>query len=355
MEQPSEAGLEVYPLLFEATEYVFYSALAAASQYDSASSAQRPPYLEALAAHHKQIHRWAENCPENFENREALVAAEIARIEGRQLDAESLYEKAIQSAREHGFVQNEAIAHEVAARFYSARGFETIAYAYLRNARYCYLRWGALGKVRQLDQRYPLIAEQASLPPGRIDAPAAQPDLEMVIKASQAVSGELVLEELIRTLMIIAVEHAGAERGVLVLRRGEEYRIAAEARSHRDQVEVQPRQALVTPCELPESLFRYVTRTQQSVVLEDVLNRSPFAEDPYLVQRRPGSALCVPLAKQSKLMGVLYLEHNSAPRVFTAKRRALLELLAPQAAISLDHAQLYADLTRLNAELTEKQ
>jgi GAF domain-containing protein len=154
--------------------------------------------------------------------------------------------------------------------------------------------------------------------------------------------------------MIIAVEHAGAERGVLVLRRGEEHRIEAEARSRRDQVEVQLRQALVTPCELPESLFRYVIRTQQRVVLEDVLNQSPFAEDPYLVQRRPRSALCVPLAKQSKLMGVLYLEHNSAPRVFTAKRRALLELLAPQAAISLDHAQLYADLTRLNAELTRK-
>ena len=198
-----------------------------------------------------------------------------------------------------------------------------------------------------------MIAEQASLPPAvRIETPAAQLDLEVVAKALEAVSGEIVLEKLIQVLMTIAVEQAGAERGILVLRRGEEHRIEAEAWSRRDQVEVQLRQALVTPCDLPESLFRHVVRTQQSVVLEGVSNQRPFSEDPYLVQRRPTSALCVPLAKQSKLVGVLYLEQNSAPRVFMAKRRALLELLASQAAISLDHAQLYADLTRLNAELT---
>jgi GAF domain-containing protein len=331
---------------FESAEYLFYDALARAAQYNSASSEDRPRYLAALASDHKQLDVWAENCPENFGDRAALVSAEIARVEGRELDAQRLYEHAIRSARENGFAQNEGLANELAAKSYLARGYETIAHTYLRNARSCYIRWGAFGKVRQLDRRYGVIAEQASLPPGRIVVSGAQPDLEMVIKASQAVSGEIVLEELIRTLMIIAVEHTGAERGILILRRGEEHRVEAEARSRRDQVEVQLRQALVTPCELPESLFRYVIRTQQSVVLEDVLNQSPFSEDLYLVQRRPRSALCVPLARQTKLMGVLYLEHSLTPGVFTAKRRALLELLAPQAAISLDHAQLYAELTR---------
>jgi GAF domain-containing protein len=357
VEQPLEAGMEVYPRkgLFEASEYVFYDALARAAQYDSASSEQRLQYLEALAAHHKQIELWAENCPENFGNRAALVAAEIARIEGRELDAERLYEKAIQSAREQDFVQNEAIAYEIAARFYSARGFETIAHAYLRNARYCYFRWGGLGKVRQLDQCYPFIAEQASLYPAvRADAPAGQPDLEVLTKALEAVSGEIVLEKLIQALMIIAVEHAGAERGILVLRRGEEHRIEAEARSGHDQVEVQLRQALVTPSELPESLLRYVIRTHQSVILEDASGQSLFSEDPYVIQRCPRSVLCLPLVKQAKLMGVLYLEHKLAPNVFTAKRLSLLELLASQAAIFLDHARLYADLVRLNAELRQE-
>jgi hypothetical protein len=157
--QPSEAGVLAYPLhgLFESTEYVFYDALARAAQCDFASSEQRPQHLEALAAHYKQIDAWAQNCPENFGNRAALVGAEIARIEGRELDTQRLYEQAIRSARENGFVQNEGMANELAARFYAARGFEAIAQTYLRNARYCYLRWGADGKVRQLDALYPYL------------------------------------------------------------------------------------------------------------------------------------------------------------------------------------------------------
>ena len=129
----------------------------------------RPPtsaqqHVEALAAHHRQLEIWAANCPENFENRAALVGAEIARIEGRELDAERLYEQAIRSARANGFIHNEALAYELAARFYAARGFEEIAHVYLRNARYGYLRWGADGKVRQLDQLYPHLREEEPAP-----------------------------------------------------------------------------------------------------------------------------------------------------------------------------------------------
>jgi hypothetical protein len=189
----AETLLQSGPGHFERAEYTFFTALAQAAHYDSASPEQKTHYRTALAVHHSQIAVWAKNCPENFENRAALVAAEIARIEGRELDAQNLYEKAIRSAREHGFIQNEAIAHEVAARYYSARGFETIANAYLRNARYCYLRWGATGKVEQLDQRYPVIAQEASLrSTAQIVEPVSQLDLETVTKASQAISSEIV-------------------------------------------------------------------------------------------------------------------------------------------------------------------
>jgi tetratricopeptide (TPR) repeat protein len=150
----TEPLLQIGPGHLEWAEYLFFDALARAAQYDSVTPEEKVRYRDELTTHHRQLVVWAENCPENFENRAALIAAEIARIEGRHLDAENFYEKAIQAAREHGFVQNEAIAHEVAARFYSTRGFETVAHAYLRNARYCYLRWGALGKVQQLDERY---------------------------------------------------------------------------------------------------------------------------------------------------------------------------------------------------------
>jgi hypothetical protein len=207
------------PSMFETAEYHFFSALSHSASCDSAFPDRQGQHLEALAAHRQQLEIWAENCPENFENRAALVGAEIARIEGRELDAERLYEKAIRSAFENGFVHNEALASELAARFYGARGFDVIAHAYLRKARYCYLRWGAAGKVRQLDELYPQLREEEPVPglTSTIGTPVERLDLATVIKVSQAVSGEIVLEKLIDTLMRTAIEHAGAERGLLIL------------------------------------------------------------------------------------------------------------------------------------------
>ena len=332
-------------------------------------------HFRALVEHHNQLVLWAGNCPENFENRAALVGAEIARIEERELAAEQLYEKAIRSSHTNGFEHNEAIACELAARFYVARGFDTIAEAYLRKARYCYLRWGAAGKVQQLDKLHPQFTTDEPLSglTSTIGTPVEQLDLATVMKVSHAVSEEIVLEQLIKTLMVIAVEHAGAQRGLLILPFGEEYRIVAEAKTGADQVEVQVQQAAVAATDLPDSLLRYVLRTQESVILDDASNQpqsrqlvrhglatagqgespaqsaeSLFTEDEYVRQQRPKSILSLPLVKQARLMGVLYLENNLVSGVFTPKRLEMLELLASQAAISLDHARLYADLIQEN-------
>src|SRR6202035_543328 len=201
---------------------------------------------------------WADNCPATFANRAALVGAELARLEQRELDAERLYEEAIHSAREQGFVQNEGLAHEVAARFYAARAFDTFARAYLREARRCYLRWGAFGKVWQLEQLHPHLRDAPAPTSPTIGAPVERLDVGTVLKAAQAVSGEIVLGELIKTLLRIAVEHAGAERGLLILFQGDEPRITAEATTGRGQVEVTLRQTAPSPAELPECVLRYV-------------------------------------------------------------------------------------------------
>ena len=342
----------VAPSDFETAEYHFYSALSHAASCDSAAPGQRQQHLEAIAAHHRQVEIWAENCPENFANRAALVGAEIARIEGLELDAERLYEQAIRSARANDFVHDEAIAYELAARFYATRGFQQFASVYLQKARYAYLRWGADGKVRQLGELYPHLGEEEPVPgpTSTIGTSVEHLDLATVIKVSQAVSGEIVLEKLIDTLMRTAIENAGAERGLLILPHGEELRIAAEARTGRDGVEVQLQQASVKPSALPDALLHYVIRTQESVILDEAATQNQFSQDEYVRQQRPRSVLCLPLVKQAKLMGVLYLENNLAPRVFTPKRLAMLELLASQAAISLDHARLYADLTQENSD-----
>jgi PAS domain S-box-containing protein len=339
------------PSLFETAEYHFYSALARAAL--SRENEAPGEHFEALAEHHRQLALWAENCPENFETRVALVTAEIARIEGRVLEAEGLYEQAIHSAHVNGFVHNEALANELAARFFAERGFEKIGRMYLRDARYCYLRWGATGKVRQLEELYPRLREEepVSSLTGTIGAPIEQLDLATVIKMSQAVSSEILLEKLIETLLKTAIEQAGAERGLLVLPDGERYRIEAEIGPGAYQVDVRLRQAPASSSELPESLLRYVIRSQEKVILDDASTHTLFSEDEYLRQRHPKSVLCLPLLKQSKLISVLYLENNLAPRVFTPKRVAMLELLASQAAISLDHARLYSELSRANASL----
>src|SRR3981189_2025530 len=264
-----------------------------------------------------------------------------------------LYQQGIRSARVNSFVQNEALAYELAARFYAARGFDEIAHLYLRNARYGYLRWGADGKVRQLEQLHPHLRD-APVPASAtttIGAPVERLDVGTVLKAAQAVSGEIVLDELIKTLLRIAVEHAGAERGLLILFPSDEPRIAAEATTGRGQVEITLRQTAASPAELPVSVLQYVMRMRQSVILDDALVQNPFSEDEYICQKLARSVLCLPLVKQAKLIGVLYLENNLASHVFTPERISVLELLASQAAISLENARLYNDLREREARI----
>ena len=330
----------------EAAEYAFYAALSLAAICDAATPDQCQQHIAGLAAHHRQLEIWTENCPENFEDRAALVGAEIARIEGRELDAERLYEQAIRSARANGFIHNEALANELASRFHAARGFEKIARLYLQDARYGYLRWGADGKVRQLEQLHPHLRDTPvpASPTATIGAPVEQLDVGTVLKAAQAVSGEIVLDKLIERLMRIAVEHAGAERGLLVLFSGDVPRIAAEATTGRGLVDVTLRGTVVSPTELPESLLHYVIRTRETVIIDDALAKNPFSADEYICQKLVRSILCLPMVKRSNLTGVLYLENNLASHVFTPGRISVLELLASQAAISLENARLYNDL-----------
>ncbi len=349
-----DASLNAQPLLWasegfvESAEACFYSALSHAASCDAALPGQYRQHVEPLTAYHKQLAEWAENCPENFENRAALVGAEIARIEGRHLDAGRLYERAIKSARDNGFVHNEGLAYELAARFYLGRSFDDIGTLYLRKARHCYLRWGADGKVRQLDETYPGIREEERSIPSTstITTSVEGLDLATVIKVSQAVSGEIVLEKMLDVLMRIAITHAGAGRGLLILARPGEHWIVAEVTVDGGTVAVQMSNQSVGAEDLPQSVYHYVLRTHENVILDDAGVQGPFTSDPYIRQQRARSILCLPLLKQATLIGVLYLENPLAARAFTPARIAVLDLLASQAAIAIENARLYADLQK---------
>jgi PAS domain S-box-containing protein len=341
------------PSFFETAEYHFYGGLSRAACCESAFSDGHRQHFEALTAHHRQLEVWAGNCPENFENRAALVGAEIARIEGRLLDAMDLYERAIRSSHANGFIHNEALANELAAHLYRARGFDVIELAYLRNARYCYLQWGADGKVRQLDELYPHLREEEIVPgpTSTIGASVEHLELATVIKVSQAVSGEIVLEKLVNTLMRTAIEHAGAERGLFILPRDLEQRIEAEAITSGDTIIVRLREAFEAEAAVPESIIHYVVRTQKSVILDDASAQNPFSADIYIRRHHARSILCLPLINQAKLIAVLYLENNLASHVFTPTRIAALKLLASQAAISLENTRLYRGLEEREAKI----
>jgi PAS domain S-box-containing protein len=341
----------------EEAEYELFAALARAAAASQASGEERERHLRALSEHHARMAVWAESCPDNFANARALIGAELSRLEGRIVEAEELYEEAGRLARRHGFVRNEALVNELAGEFHAARGLETVADAYLRNARDCYERWGALSRVRRLERRYPQLRTNSGrdVRGGTIDAPAAELDVEVVDRASQTLSSEMLLPNLLEKLMRLAVEHAGAERGLLILLHGDEPRIEARARIGNGSVDVSLQTVPVTSSDLPPSALQFVLRTRERMVLDDASAEGLDPQDAYVQHNHPRSVLCVPIFKESRVIGALYLENNLTPRAFTADRVAVLDFLGSQAAIWLENARLYSDLRRSEAWLREAQ
>ncbi|KYF77136.1 hypothetical protein BE17_26975 [Sorangium cellulosum] len=345
------------PCHWQIHDYHLYSALLLAAAYPEASPEQRREYEGRLSAHRAQLGEWAESCPRTFRASEALVSAEIARIEGRALAASELYEHAIGAAREGGFVQHEAVGHELAARFYLARGLRTAAKGHLREAHACFGRWGAEGKVRQLEQLYPELAEQkAAAATATFAATPQQIDILSVSKASQSISSEILLPRLAETLIRIVLETAGAQRGYLLRLRaddgGGDWAVEVEAKvggAGRD-IEVRHRGDAIAPAELPEAILNYVKRTREQVLLDDATADARFSASPYIARERPRSVLCLPLVRQAELMGAVYLENNLTAGAFTPDRVVVLGILVSQASISLENATLYADLSQENAE-----
>jgi predicted ATPase/signal transduction histidine kinase/CheY-like chemotaxis protein/HPt (histidine-containing phosphotransfer) domain-containing protein len=349
------------------TTHHFYYALTLAALYNQANPERQEAFKQTINNQLSKLKHSAENCPESYQNRYCLVAAELARIEGREIDAEYLYEEAISSARENGFMQNEAMACELAARFYRTRGFATTAAAYMAQARAGYLKWGAHGKLAELDREFPRGASERRIN----NAVGLQFDSMAMLKAYQAISGEIQLGKLLNTLIRIVVETAGAEQGCLLLMHNDAMQLAAEVRagtrSGEFEIMVPAEPTDVNPDKLPERIVSYVVRTRETVLLADASHASGdvsnFATDPYVTTHSPRSLLCMPILKQGGLVGILYLENRLAVGAFTPAHVSTLELLVLQAAIAIENAQVYNEIedrvkerTRaLSAEITERR
>ncbi len=331
------------PYILHVGDYHFYAALLRASAMDAASGDERAGHAAALGLHECQIAIWAQCCPENSADRACLVAAEVARTQGRELDAQRLYEEAIRLARSHGFVHNEAIAHELAARFFGSRGYELIADAYLKQAHALYAKWGAHGKTAGLEQLHPALRSWPGAAPTG-ETTSGSSDQAAMSEKCRVISGEIVFDRLVEKLVTFALQSAGAERGLLILDREGTFQIVAEAQVKPGRIEVMRLQRTVRPADLAESVLNHSLRTHGHAVLADGAIGSSFFDDEYLRLQCPRSVLCVPVLRPEQFIGALYLEHTRMPHVFSASRIALLELLAAQAAVSLENARLFAEL-----------
>ncbi len=345
-------------------EFVFYHSLTLAAACAGADDTRRRMFRAAIRSNQKKMKRWATYCPENFLHRWQLIAAEQARLEGDGETAMRLYDEAIAGARKQEYFQNEALANELAGCFYLGLGREKVARTYLWEARQGYSLWGAMEKVRQMENMYGLLASrthygssaagQTREPSTVTDAVPASMDLLSVLKASQALSGEIVFSRLLQTMMTIVLENAGAQRGVLVMERGNTLVVEAEHDVNMAAATVM-HSLPVAQCErVCEGIVRYVARSHQTVVLHNAVEEGDFIGDPYILRVKPKSVLSMPIEHQGRLTGILYLENNLLSNAFTPARLEILRLLSSQIAVSMENARLYVqerELARMQEEV----
>ncbi len=350
-------------LLNLADHYLYYS-LVLTSLYPSATGIDKMRYRKVLRRNQRHLKSWSVHCPENFLHKYLLVAAEQARLSRKDDVAATLFERSARSARENGYVQNEAICNELAGKFYLSRGLEVSAKAYISLAREGFLRWGAAAKVQALEAAYPHWFKEpaATKEPGETEpspAPSTSSgvealDLMSVIKASQAISGEIHLDKLMSRLMKIVIENAGARRGLLILEQeGRLFRVA-EGTADSDTI-VLPPLAVKGSGVLAETVVYYTARTHEAVVLDDAAKKGLFTHDPYIMDHAAKSILCTPIVRQGRLTGILYLENELTSHAFTPARVGVLEALCAQIAISLDNARLYEEARWARESLEESE
>jgi signal transduction histidine kinase/CheY-like chemotaxis protein len=349
--------LDGVPALYVGPACVFYGALAQVAAIPQALPAQRKTLLRQVRAAHQQLQAWAVHAPHSYQQKALLIRAELARVLKRPQEARELYDQAIAQAQEHEFRNEEALACDLAARFYTGRGQTALACHYLRGAHHAYLQWGATAKATEMEQRYPeafvrgqrsaTVKSAETISQSSVSGAANFLDITTLMKASHAISGEIVLDRLIEKLLTIVLKNAGAQRAWLLLEREGRWSVVAQADSQTGQVILQTvmleAMNLERP-ELPVEILYYVIRTRKPLVLSDARHNNPFSEANYILQKQPQSVLCSPIVHQGRLGGLLYLENNLLPSAFTENHLATLDILSAQIAISIENALYYRKL-----------
>ena len=355
-------------------EHNLYHSLVLLKTCYTLSSRKRKKYLSQVQSHQEIMKQWAFHAPMNFQHKYDLIEAEKARVLKRNLQAMEYYDRAIQGARDSGYIQEEALANELAGEFYLSWGKEKVGRVYLTDAYYAYIRWGAIAKVKVLEAQYSFLVEQThSFRITKFDITrttntgnttssgfSKSLDLASFIKFSQAITSEIVLENLLSKLIKLLLENAGAQKAAMLLLKDDRTNVPSErlyiealGTATDDAAIVLQSIPIENSQDLPVSVINYVFRSQENLVLDDATVADRFNTDTYIQQFQPKSILCLPIFYQSKLQGIIYLENHLTVKAFTQERVEILNVLVSQVAIALTNAQLYTKVSERESQLTQ--
>jgi histidine kinase len=328
--------------LIHVTEYSFYLSLSISAGYDRLSRSEKKRRVAIFKKCENSFKKWSSNCPENFLHQFLLLRAERSRIEGRDREALQYYGQAIHHSRKNGYINHEAIICERTAEFFIQRENPISAKAHLVQARNCYREWGAEAKCAELEQRYPNLLQEVK--PAETGVMQQYLNYTTIVSSLQAISSEIIMDDLLKSLMKIAIENAGADRGYFITVEGNDCMVAAEIMSEGEITTIIRTTPLAAKKDIMVPVINYVMNLKKYLVLHDARLEEDIPLDDYLVDNRPLSVLCLPVIRHLELIGILYLENRAIAGAFTADHIGILELIASQAAISLEIARLYDKL-----------
>ncbi len=349
---PYSTGLSFLP------DYYYLYFLLLISRVDREK--QKPPRKQARIIRDclNKLKAWSQACPENCRHKYLLMRAEYLRIKNKPQAAGTAFMEAIQSAFDHGFMMHAGIACERMAEFCLSSNQQTLATFFIEKARNAYFNWGASTKVTLLSQKLSELENRNQNTNHDRASYVGNHDLSTIIKASQVIGSEIVLDKLLGRLMHTMIENSGARKGILVLKKDRDWMVEAEANLDNERKTFLKSYQLdfnkgKEPT-LPLSVIRYVEQTRQSLVIKNATGEKTFMKDSYILTHKPKSVLCSPIIHQGKLIGIFYLENNQQAGVFTPERLEILELFTAQAAISLENAWLYAEQRTANEQLQKE-
>ncbi|MDY6969767.1 MAG: PAS domain S-box protein, partial [Spirochaetota bacterium] len=344
-------------------EFCFYHTLSLSAHYDSVNKQDKKQYLKIINKNIRKMKVWADNSPDNFLHQYLIMAAELSRIKENDLEAMMLYSQAVKTSQENDYNNHEAIANDLAARFYLSKENKTAAKAYMSEALKCYSKWGATAIVADRRLKYQsLLPEETdgtkpvtTLQSYQPISPSTIIDHVSVVSSLQAISSEIFMENLLKTLMKIVMENSGAQRCIYISLKNDNLFVEAEMSVGSNQVILSENGLLEEKDDLLISVVYYVKRTLQHIVLDDATKEKDYLTDPYVLKSQSKSILCLPVIRQQILVGILYLENNITARAFVPERIEVLKLLASQAAISLENVMLVEDMQKKESGLKESE